>query len=195
MAIQQDAQKLLDKIRRERKTLGIPEGQPVPVVIEINRLPCNHCVDNLLDAFGAFRSEVSVTVHAASVWQKGYGTIPLTSNEQLRKLIDGGIEVKPFHIWPLLVKKLKSFGQPEMLVGNRVYAINEWLNLNAGTYGEGAFGVQEMVDEANSLKVIHSRRTPRERESNSRHGLPSDRHRGCRGYRSRASSEDDESWD
>jgi hypothetical protein len=68
-------------------------------------------------------------------------------------LIEGGIEIKPLHIWPLLVAKLKSFGQPEMFVGKRVYAINEWLNLNAGTYGEGAFGVQEMIDEANSLRV------------------------------------------
>jgi hypothetical protein len=64
------------------------------------------------------------------------------------------MQVQPLHVWPLIDRKLRSFGQPEVQVGRRVYSVEEWLNLNAGTNGVGAYDVEEKLARLNSSGAV-----------------------------------------
>jgi hypothetical protein len=148
--IAKDAPALLARIAKERTKLKTPVGTPVPILIDMNRLPCDHCGDtHITNAFGG-NKDVAVTVRGASVWQSGFGTIPLTTAPGIRRLMEKGIKVEPMHVWPLIVSRMKELGATgELQVGKRVYNVREWLNLNAGTYGADAFDVDEVLEKVN----------------------------------------------
>jgi hypothetical protein len=149
--IEQRAPELLACIERERQQGRFRPDEKVPIVIDMNRLPCDHCVPRMERAFAAAvaAGRVTVTLNAASVWKQQTGAIELTSDENLARLRKT-MEVKPLHVWPLIERRLRSFGQPEVQVGRTVYSVEEWLNLNAGTQGVGAYDVEEKLARLNA---------------------------------------------
>jgi hypothetical protein len=153
--IEQQAPALLARIERERQQGKFKVDQSVPIVIDMNRLPCDHCVPRMEAAFASAKSAglVSVTLNAASVWKQQTGGIELTSDKSLARLRKT-MDVQPFHVWPLIERKLRSFGQPEVHVGGRVYAVEEWLNLNAGSNGVGAYDVEEKLARLNADSAV-----------------------------------------
>ncbi|MGR0219709.1 phage tail protein [Agromyces sp. ZXT2-6] len=156
LKIEERAPALLRRIERERRRGIFAAGAPVPIVIDMNRAPCDHCVPRMKRAFddAIERGDVSVRINAASIWKDKYNGIDLTSDESLRALMSKGIEVAPLHVWPLIVRKLRELGDPEVQVGGRVYAIEEWLNLNAGSNGVGAFDVTEKLARVNAKPPV-----------------------------------------
>ena len=151
LKIEQRAPQLLARIERERRRGRFAPAEKVPIVIDMNRLPCDHCVPRMKGSFDAAVADgrVTVTINAASVWKEKYSGIDLTSDESLA-LLRRRIQVQPLHVWPLIERKLLYFGEPEVQVGRHVYSIREWLNVQAGTHGVGAFDVQRADWSGNS---------------------------------------------
>ncbi|MEE3850396.1 hypothetical protein VZC37_08620 [Gordonia sp. LSe1-13] len=154
--IERNAPRLLECIERDRRAGRFAPDARVPIVIDMNRLPCDGCVDRMKRAFepAIAAGRVTVRINAASVWQSTTGAIELTTDAGLRRLMANGIQVQPLHIWPLIERRLRDLGQPEVQVGNRVYAVNEWLNLNAGANGVGAYDVEEKLARLNSAPGV-----------------------------------------
>lgn len=154
--IEARAPQLLKQIERERKKGVLPADQPTRIAIDINRLPCDHCVPRLEGAFqpGIDSGSISLSINAVSIWRAHTGGIDLTSDasfERLHKLTKG--ELKPLHIWPLIKAKMQSFGITEVQVGRHVYSIKEWLNMNADAHGTGAFDIEEKLTTFNAHRL------------------------------------------
>jgi hypothetical protein len=149
--IERRAPSLLRQIERERRQGRFAPNEVVPIIIDMNRLPCDGCVGRLKTAFDAAvqNKKVAVTLNAASVWQQATGSIELTSDKSLARLRER-IQVQPLHVWPLIEQRLRTLGQREVQVGGHVYSINEWLNLNAATNGVGAYDVEEKLARFNA---------------------------------------------
>ena len=77
----------IDRSRR-RGELNTPPGQPVPVILDMNRAPCDHCAPRVLSLLEQNRERLSVQINAASMWQQGLGTMSLTSDKTIRSLLD-----------------------------------------------------------------------------------------------------------
>jgi len=148
--------KLLAQITARSSSLATPPGQPVPILLEMNRLPCDLCItDRILPAFADLKARaaeqnisVSLAISGASVWKQG--NIDFTSAAGIQELIAKGIEVKPLHVWDVITKRLRELNVQELEFRGHAMDVDTWLNLNAGTFGAQAFGVAELIAEANA---------------------------------------------
>ena len=149
--IANDVPRLREAIRADRASGAIPNAPKTPVTIDMNRLPCTHCVPRLTAAF-AGASEIDLRINAASVWKQKTGGIDLTDDKAFADLAKVAT-IQPLHIWPLIARRLRSFGIKEVQVGRHVYDIDIWLNLNAEKNGVGAFDVEEKLADYNRRRL------------------------------------------
>jgi hypothetical protein len=105
---------LLARIAREYRQgkTRTPQGQPVPVVFDINRLPCKGCTDNRIIAFiDQAKAQypdvpITLTINAAALTAQSSPQMTLDSIVAMK---NRGIEVKASDVWSEIQKKMKEF--------------------------------------------------------------------------------------
>ncbi|MGH2720010.1 MAG: phage tail protein, partial [Actinomycetota bacterium] len=143
---QRDAARLVAKIKREQAKGKLKPG-PVPVTIEMNRLPCDHCAQRLLDILAANSQYISLQVHAASDYKKSWDSqADLLSDAKLKQMIQKGIEIRPLHIWPIIERQARAQGIKELVYGRRIID----LNLAAGMFASHAHDVEDRLKTVNA---------------------------------------------
>ena len=142
---------LIDLINQRRESLKTPPGKPVPVTLDINRLPCDerahNCANKLARIADEYQDTIKLRINAASVWRKTltYNRQDFTSDAAIQEMLNAGIEIQPLHVWEIIKKKLLDAGVQEIKISK-----NNVLNLNmeAGDYASDAYGVEEKVRDA-----------------------------------------------
>jgi hypothetical protein len=146
---------LLAKIKKDRKKLKTPVGQPVPVTLDINRTPCDGCsqanlvaIANSVAASADPDQKIRLIVNAASIYKADWRSHEQTSIESVIAMKDKGIEINASKIWEAIEAKLKQFAQFEW--NGKMYA--DW---EIRIFKSEAPDVQSLIDDA--VKKINDR--------------------------------------
>jgi hypothetical protein len=146
---------LLQQINRERArgTINTPPGQPVPVLIEMNRLPCDTCINNLvLPAFAGTNGQLQVSIAASSVWtNRSLNPIEHTTPEQLLRLMDAGIKIDALYIWEQIERQVAASGAQEVVWGGHVYDVGVF-RMRAREQAREIGGVEAVIAFAESIR-------------------------------------------
>jgi hypothetical protein len=146
---------LLQQINNERAKgkINTPPGQPVPVLIEMNRLPCDTCINNLvLPAFAGTNGQLQVNIAATSVWTtRSMNPFERTTPEQLLRLMDAGIKIDPLYIWDRIEQQVAASGAKEVLWGGHVYDVGVF-RMRAREQAREISGVEAVIAFAESIR-------------------------------------------
>jgi hypothetical protein len=140
------AVRLMAEIDRKRKQgkLKTPPGQPVPVVMDISRIPCLNCTEANLLAFmqGAQifypDTPITLTINAANLTAQGSEADLVQS---IARLLQAGVEVNASTVWQALERKFKEYAAWE--VRGQVYE-----NWQFNEFQQQANEVQGLIDDA-----------------------------------------------
>lgn len=156
MRLAADVPALIQAIEADRRngTIRTAPGKRVPVRIDMNRLPCDHCGrDRIVSAFAPYSRLVKVEVSASSVWKQAeHPNIDFTSAPGVKRLLDADMEVKPLDVWPIVEQKLRSMGIQEVMVGGEVWSLQEWIDKYGGSRAEDLEEVRDVISKANDLR-------------------------------------------
>lgn len=135
---------LMEKIRREYKTTKTPLLNPVPVLLEINRTPCDGCATSHLqkmidDAKNAYPDvKINLTIKALSISQGAQ----LTTEKGLMALMAKDIEITSSTVWTEIKKQMKANGIKQIDYKNRHYDIDD-----INEFIASASDVQQLIDK------------------------------------------------
>jgi Domain of unknown function (DUF4157)/APOBEC-like N-terminal domain len=132
--------------RRNRTPSEIkaPPGQPVPVVIDINRTPCDGCAPLLAAAASKYAGVIKLTINASSVYKADWRSIELTSVKSVIAMQNAGIELNALKIWDVIKQKLQAAGVQELQLGKEYYDLNQW----TGDFESKQAEVQGLLESA-----------------------------------------------
>jgi hypothetical protein len=115
--------KLIARIKKERKKLSTPLGQPVPVTLDINRSPCDGCSKaNLIAIVDSNAKDVSedpgvplirLVVNIVAMTKADWQSSEQTGIDSLVALRRKGVEINASRVWAAIEDKLKQFEQFE----------------------------------------------------------------------------------
>jgi hypothetical protein len=152
-----DVPRLIEAIEEDRqnRVLRTAPGKRVPVRIDMNRFPCDHCGEGrIISAFAPYSRLVQVQISAPAVWrQREHIQIDFTSSAGLKRLLDADMEIKALDLWPVIEQKLRSMGIVEIPVGREVYSLEDWLKKYSATRGEDLEEVQDILRDANRMRT------------------------------------------
>ena len=136
--------KLLKQIEKERSSLKTPPGEPVPVFIEMNRLPCDGCAPMMASLASENAQTIKLTLQASSVSKADWQSIQKTSIKSLIAMHKAGIHLDVLQIWSVLRSKLKAAGVEEIQLGREYFVnLNQW----TGDYESKEAEVQELLSD------------------------------------------------
>jgi DNA anti-recombination protein RmuC len=158
--------RLLAKIQKDRRKLSTPAGQPVPIILDINRSPCDGCSKaNLISIVEsnakAIEDEtpgiplIRLIVNVSSMTKENWQAIEQTSIGSLVAMRLKGIEINASTVWDAIEAKLREFEQFE-------YETKMYDRSELRQFKSEVIGVQKAV--ANAAKQIAEMPTDEKKE-------------------------------
>jgi hypothetical protein len=116
----------------------------VPVLLQLNRLPCDGCAAVIRNIAGA-HPELAIRVEASSILQANWQAAHQTSVKAAMDLMDAGVELAPLGIWGAVVQQMQQLGVQEVQVAPRA---RFWRPSEFGPLYAAEAEVQELIDAA-----------------------------------------------
>jgi hypothetical protein len=142
----------LIEARRAAGKLKTPLGEPVPVTLDINRSPCEHCAPILADAASKYADTLKFALNMGSVYKADWQSVERTSAEHLIAMHNAGIQLNALKVWKVIKSKLQAAGVKEIGVGGRIYNLEEW----TGSFASEEASMRVMVEDA--LEKVRSQK-------------------------------------
>ncbi|MFD4139665.1 hypothetical protein [Streptomyces sp. NPDC058572] len=136
-------------LRRSQGRLKTPPGQPVPVILDMNRLPCDNCepvISGLAGRKTPAGQSIALQLNATSVWKKDWQSSDLTSDAAIIRMVQAGVTIAPLQIWEVLKAKLKADGAKEIRAGGQRWDIEEYAD-------QFAAHEKEVIDKLNKVRA------------------------------------------